>query len=55
MMEMVVFALVFVMAQLVVGLIMTYVTFKLMTNKKFMTKWCKKYMKIMAEVTDELI
>ena len=55
MMEMVVFALVIVAAQVMAGLIAMVISLKLMLNKKFMLKYCKKYMKIMEDVNEELL
>ena len=55
MMEYVGLTLVFMIGNMLAGAIMTVVTFKLMTNKKFMKKWCKKYMQIVKDLNDDLI
>lgn len=54
MMELVVFAIVLTVAQLVGALLMMYIMFKVTTNKKFIVKYMKEYIKMMSEVTEEL-
>lgn len=55
MLDFITLGMVFVMAQVVACLIMTYVTFKLLTNEKFMIKYTKKIMDIMEKVTEDLV
>lgn len=55
MMDYVALTLVFMVGNMLAGAIMSVVTIKLMTNKKVMKKWCKKYMKIVEDINDELV
>lgn len=52
--EMIVLGLTLVIANVITSIAMIYLSFKLMTNKKFMANFVKKYMKMLEEITDEL-
>lgn len=54
MMEMVVFALTFVVAQMICGVLTMYVSFKIFMNKKFIKKWVETSMEIGKEIQEEL-
>ena len=54
MFEIIIFVISFAIAQVLAGLMMLYITMKLMTSKRFMIKYTKMIMNMMEELNEAL-